>query len=831
VPSANVIQTNFTAGEISPRLYARVDIAKYRNGCQRLENFIVQRFGGIRKRGGTEYINEIKSSASTVRLVPFIYSITQAYILEFGNTYIRFYTNGGVVESGGSPVEVTTPWDATEVWDLQFVQSADVLYITHPDYAPRTLSRTSATVFALDELEFLDGPYLELNETPTTMTPAETGHVTPIMTTNTAPSGTAADSGGAATAWQVFDRNPNTIFAVAANTGWVSYDFAGATTKVADAYWLQAHPQSSSSSWAASAWNFEGYDGSSWIVLDSRSDERGWAAGEKRYFEFNNETAYQSYRLTALASDNSDAAFSFAELAIHERAQNQTAFNLTASAVTGINDDTGFQTTDVGRPIRLLGGDGVWRWAKIIARTSTTVVTIQLYGHALPDTSPIINWRLGAWSDETGWPACVGFYNGRLCFARTATQPQTVWMSVVDDFTNFAVSSPLEDDDAITATITSESLNEIKWLAESTDLFVGTTAAIRTIGPTAGSTAFSPTNIKQKRETNFGASEIFPVRVGTTALYSGYYRKDIREISYSFELNGYVSQDMSILAEHVLSKGVKQIAYAQNPDSVVWMVLDNGSLAGMTYERDQEVVAFHTHVLGGTSVTVESVASIPGTGWDEVWLVVKRTINSGTERYIERLTVGLDDADEPYLGTFLDSHLIYDGVSTGTISGLAHLNGQSVYVWGLPSTVSPGVDAVKQGPFTVSAGSITLTQNMTYACVGLAYTSDMETLSPEAAAAGGTAQAQLGKISEVFVRVNRSYYGSLGPMNGTLEAFDYAQSTDVDGDYGSATAAYTGDIRVQIEMDWNRQKRLLLRHSDPSPFHCLGLIAETRVSG
>jgi hypothetical protein len=828
VPNVNYFQTNFSAGELSPRLYARVDVGKYNNGCQKLENFIVQRFGGIRKRGGTEYINEVKDSSKKVRLIPFIFSVTQAYILEFGDLYIRVYTNGGVVESGGSPIEVTTPWDQDEIWDLQFVQSADVLYLTHPDYAPRTLSRTSATTFVLAEIDFVDGPYLELNETETTLTPASTGSLTPVMTNNTTPSGTVADSAASANAYLLFDGDRSGQYNVATASGWTSYTFASGT-KVADAYWMVA-PVTGDLLGAPSEWTIEGYDGSAWVVLDTQSGQTGWSPGEKRFYEFNNKSAYEAYRFQWHAL-NGITTLVIAELRLNEAGDGQTPFNLTASSVTGINDDTGFQTTDVGRHIRLLGSDGVWRWAKIAARTSTTVVTIRLYGHALPDDSPIVNWRLGAWSDETGWPACIGFYNQRLCFARTATQPQTVWMTVTDSLNDFSVSSPLEDDDAIVATISSESLNEVKWLAESTDLFVGTSASIRTIGPTASSAAFSPTNIRQKRETNFGASIVFPVRVGTTALYSGYYRKDIREISYSFELNGYVSQDLSILAEHIPAKGVKQIAYAQNPDSVIWMVHDDGSLAGMTYERDQEVIAFHRHVIGGTGVTVESVASIPGTGNDEVWFVVKRTIGAATERYIERLTLGLDDEDDAASATFLDSHLIYDGVATTTITGLGHLNGESVYVWGLPGAIQPGEDGLKQGPYTVSAGSITIGTEVTYACVGLAYTSTLETLSPEAGAAGGAAQTRIGKSSEVFVRVNRSMNGTIGPADGTQETLEYDKSSDVDGSYGSMTAMFTGDVRVPVAMEWGRQKRLKLVHSAPTPFHCLGLLSELKVSG
>lgn len=821
MPSVTSFQTNFTAGALSPRLYGRVDISKYANGCHTLENFIVQRFGGIRKRGGLQFIREVKDSSKPVRLIEFTPLVTQSYILEFGGEYIRFYTNGGIVEVTGTPVEVATPWDEVDIWQLQFVQSVDVLYIVHPEFAPRALSRTGATSFSLDVIEFSDGPYLELETEGTTLTPAARGAVTPIMSSNTTPSGTASNSAAGADAWQVFDGNGATFDFFTLNTGTWTYLFPGGTTKVADAYWIQARDVNNIAGRSPAQWKFQGYDGTNWITLDSRTGENGWAGGERRYFEFINEVAYQGYRLVVAATDSLDDNLTVAELAIHEKATTQTPFNLTASTTAGLNGGAGFLSTDVGRPIRLLGSDGRWRWARIIAYTSTTVVTIQIYGHALPDTEPIATWQLGAWSDETGWPGSIGFYSGRLCLARTAQQPQTVWFSQVDDFTNFGVSEPLVDSDAITATIASGSLEEIKWIAEASDLIVGTSVAIRTIGPTSAASAFSPTNIRQARQTNYGASSVQPARVGLTALYSGYYRKDIREIVYSFDVNGYISQDISLLAEHIPAAGVKQIAYAQNPDSVVWLVMDDGSLAGMTYERDQEVVAFHTQPIAGTGVFVESVASIPGSVSDEVWFVVRRTINGGTKRHIERLTIGLSDTAAKEAATFLDSHLAYSGSSTTTLTGLGHLEGEAVHVW----------SGVKQGPYTVTAGSITIGTAVTTATVGLAYTSAMETLSPEAAARGGTAQTRQGRISEVFPRLDRSMNGSIGPADGTLEALDYTKSTDTDGSYGVATAMFTGDVRVAVGMEWERQKRLRLEHSDPTPFHCLGLIAEIRVSG
>lgn len=822
MPSATSFQTNFSVGELSPLLFARVDLSKYPNACYELTNFIVQRFGGIKKRGGSEFIRATKGNGQA-RLIPFIYSVTQAYVLEFGASYIRIYTNGGRVESPpGTPVEVATPYAFADVEQLQFAQSADVLYLAHPDFEPRRLVRNSATSFTLEVMEFEDGPYLELNKTATTLTPADYASLTPIMTSNTTPSGTVTGSAGSN--WYLaFDKNGGTDFALpngsGITSGWLAYQATGAA--VVDHYYVIAtdgeNTGASPISWEIEASN----DGSTWVSLDVRQGESGWSGGEKRFYNFLNRTAYIHWRLRWLGTDGSSTT-RIAEVAFNKAAISQTAFNLTASSTTGINEGQGFLASDVGRQIRLLGSDGKWRWAEIIAYTSSTVVTIKVHGHAFPTLSPMANWAMGAWSAETGYPACVGFYNGRLCFARTRTQPQTVWMSRVEDFTNFGVSDPLEPDDAIDATIRAEQINEVKWLAESTDLIVGTTSSIRTIGPTASTSAFSTTNIQQKRETNYGASDVQPVRVGQTALYSGFYRVDAREIAYSFEFNGYVSTDLSILSEHLPGRNrIAYMAYQQSPASVVWMATDTGVMFGMTYERDQEVVAFHKHEFLPSGAKVTSVATIPGSEGDEVWLVIERVINAQTVRYIERLSSGIADTGSLASATFLDSHLAYSGPSTSTLSGLSHLEGQSVYVW----------NGSKQGPYTVSAGSITIGVPITAGIVGLPYTATMETLSPEAAAAQGTAQTREGRISEVFLRLNSSMNGKIGPSDGLLETIDYTKSTTNAGGYGTGTAPFTGDVRVPISMSWNRQKRLKIEHTEPTPFHCLGLIAEIRVSG
>lgn len=179
---ASPIQNSFNAGELSPQLKGRADIEKYRNGCETLVNFIPLVHGPAKKRPGTRYVNEVKDSSKATRLLTFEYSAGQAYILEFGHLYVRFYTydsvsgNFGIVLSGGSPYEVVTPYTSDDLFRLDFAQSADVVYITHPNFAPAKLSRFDTTNWTWAYVTFDWPPFLDLNtETTTITTSAVTG--------------------------------------------------------------------------------------------------------------------------------------------------------------------------------------------------------------------------------------------------------------------------------------------------------------------------------------------------------------------------------------------------------------------------------------------------------------------------------------------------------------------------------------------------------------------------------------------------------------------------------------------------------------------------------
>lgn len=177
-------QPSFTGGELSPSLYARVDLARYANSLQTCRNFMVSSYGGVYNRPGTTYVASTNGNQAC-RLLPFAFNTTQTYVIELGPNYARFYSNGAQVMSGGSPLQVATPWGAADIWGVRYTQSADVMYLTHPLYPPQVITRTGSTSFTIAPFTTYEGPFLPVNFNASAMmaATATTGNVT--VTCNT----------------------------------------------------------------------------------------------------------------------------------------------------------------------------------------------------------------------------------------------------------------------------------------------------------------------------------------------------------------------------------------------------------------------------------------------------------------------------------------------------------------------------------------------------------------------------------------------------------------------------------------------------------------------
>lgn len=506
---------------------------------------------------------------------------------------------------------------------------------------------------------------------------------------------------------------------------------------------------------------------------------------------------------------------------------NTTTTTIAPSATTGAGitltaSASLFASTDVGRLVRIKHSS-TWGWAKITAYASATSVTATVYGNFAATTASL-DWRLGIWSATTGYPSCVTFFEDRLFWAGATAAPQRLDGSRTGDYENFAPSEAngtVAADHAVSFTLNSSDVNVIRWLIDDEKgLFAGSVKGEWIVRPSTASEALSPTNISAKRPTSNGSANIAPVRTSKAPVYVQRAGRKVRALQYVFELDGFHSPNLTRYADHVTESGIVDMDFAAEPYPILWAVRADGVLAGLTIENDEEVLGWHRHILGGSfgsgAAVVESVACIPtpdGTS-EEAWFVVKRTINGSTKRYVEYLKPFWDGTLGQEYAFFVDCGLTYDGAPATAMSGLGHLEGQTVTIL---------ADGAAHPDKTVSGGAVTLDRAASVVHIGLGYNKDVETLRLEAGAADGTAQGKTKRIHSVVYRFFETLGVKQGPGVDTLSPIQFRTGSDR---MDSAPPLYTGDIGEPFEGDYDSAARIFVRGYQPFPMTLLALMPQ-----
>ena len=486
-----------------------------------------------------------------------------------------------------------------------------------------------------------------------------------------------------------------------------------------------------------------------------------------------------------------------------------TGVNITASAVTGINGGAGFQTTDVGRIISFNSGK-----AKITARTNTTVVVATITT-AFTNTNATAAFNLGAYSDTTGHQSCVSFFEQRLVFAGTKDEPQTIFFSAAGDYENMTTGTNAGD--AMVYTIAANQVNAIRYMKAVRNLVVGTTGGEYTVSADGTDASITPTNITIKRQSSYGSANVDAIPAGNAILFLQKARRKIRELQYNFDSDGYQAPDLTILNDSATNSGINEMVYQQEPGSIIWCVRDDGVLAALTYQRSENVIAWSRHIFGGVfgtgNAVCESAATISGDlTEDEVWVIIKRTVNGATKRYVECFSDFDFDETDPTDFKFLDSHLSYSGSSTTTLSGLSHLEGQAISI-----LADGSVHANK----TVSSGAITLDRAVTKACVGLSYDSILQTMRIEGGAAEGTSQGKTKRISKVVLRLFETVGVKVGPSLSNLELVPFrTTSSNLSAPVDTLLA---GDKEIEFRDDYNSDGFIIIKQDQPLPCSVLAI--------
>lgn len=890
---------SFGGGELTPEFFGRIDDAKYQSGLALCRNFITLPHGPAANRPGFAYVRAVKTSAKRTRLIPFSYSTTQTMVLEFGDGYVRFHTQGATLNvssvsawvtatayvigdlrsnggtnyycttahtSGtfatdlangywyalsGTIYEIPTPYLEADLFDLHYVQSADVLTLCHPNYAPRELRRYGATNWQLATIAFASNL-----ASPTSVTVSASGS----GTTNYKYVVTAVGDNGVDESLASIDALSNSVNVTAitkANPGVITTGSVhglavndkiyvaniGGMTQITTGYYLvNSVPTTSSLSLKTTAG----------VVVDSTSYSTFTSGGTVAYVGIKNNLLttgnYNTVNWSAVSSAKRYNVYKFSGGLYGYIGQ--------SSSTTFVDDNI---VADMGKtPLEL--------------------------------NNPF--------ASSNNYPGAVSYYEQRRCFAGTINAPQNIWMTRTGTESNMSYALPIQDDDAINFRVAAREANTIRHIVPLTNLVLLTSSAEWRV-TSVNSDAITPTTVSVKPQSYVGASNVQPVVINNQMIYAAARGGHMRELAYSWQASGFVTGDLSLRAPHLFDNlTVSDLCYAKAPQPIVWAVSSNGKLLGLTYVPEQQVGAWHQHDTDGT---FESCCVVAEGNEDVLYVVVKRTINGSSVRYVERMASRQFTAQSDAF--FVDSGVTFNGANTSattvTVTGgtlwdgsedltitasaalfaypgttdvndaivftdaagtsyrltifqtnsttvaLARVEGTlpaayrntatasfsfardaiSGLTWLEGKTVNILADGAVHPQRVVTSGAISLVRASSKVQIGLPITADLNTLPWWAQVDAAFGQGRTKNVNKVWLRVYRSSGIFAGPDSDNLT--EAKQRTTEN--YGLPPALKSDEIQINITPQWNNSGQVFVRQADPLPLTVVSMTLEVAI--
>jgi hypothetical protein len=811
-----VRQTSFASGEISPSMWSRTETEQYRSGLRTALNFIVTPSGSVANRPGSRYCGAVKTGAGcgTARLVPFVFSDEQALVLEFGYHYVRFWLDGAPVMSGGSPYEVATPYGLSDLPLLRFAQIGNIITIACRGYDARELVRTATSplTFTLSTITF-DVPVCPVGVTDivrlrydSTDVPGASPHKWWWAVTANCQSLDGTRSWETAP-WlnTYFSRDETDRPAWSSGTTYTAGDIVRYDTRT----WLSLQP---------------GNTGNTPTTSPTWWSERLWGNGV-------DEIDLADVKPILLWPNGSPTTYRIISWNLY-RGQGGQLFGLVTVLPGPYGGTVSFQDDGSLEPDYLVRPPKAENPFKVFN-----------YNHALIRTEK---------------PTTVAYQDERLVFGGTTERPNYIFMSRTGDWHNFDQYPLVRDDDAIVVGLAGTKFEEIRSLVPGRSLLAFTTASEWALDGGQPGQPMIPSEMSARIRTSRGVTWLQALKVGDDhALFVQRKGNVIRDLVFDGQASTYTNRDMTRWSSHLLrASGVADWCWQEDPWSVVWVVLQDGSILSLTFVPEDRITGWSRHQLadGGSA---ESICSIPEGEEDSVYLVVNR----GGLRTVERLASRVI-TDVRVDAVFLDSAVLYQ-LSTGqtTFGGLAHLNGR---------TVSLLVDGEVTGPYVVSGGICDATvgfpvsgvepygpgvtylvdQYCTYngytwrslqndntghtpsagaywtyvtVVVGLPYLSDLETLDLPP----GDGKTRVKIIREVAVDLEGSRGVWVGEDLDGLREWDQREVSDAYGVVG----LFSGQVVLRILTRWNRLGRMVIRQVDPLPLTVLAVTRDVEYGG
>ena len=774
MPVLNVLQPSFAAGELSPLVWGRVDLAKFHVGCRVMENFLVHAQGGASNRPGFRYIGTVDDSTKRHRLIPFEFRTLptgQTYALVFGDLNLQVVMNNG-----------------TSIGLVQ-LGTATITAITQAN--PGVVTTSAAHGFTTGTIVPLAGivGMTQLNGQRVTATVIDATHFSIGVDTTAY---TAYSSGGTAgggnytlTTPYTYADLPTLKFVQSADTMTITHT----------SYAPRKLTRTGNTAWSLSTITF----------APTTAAPTGLVAGTP---------GAGGSVLVVTAIDGSTGEESIASASASSSVAGHTD-SWTWNAVTGATIYNVYKQSG-----SVFG---------FIAQVSTNSFTEANLAPSLanqPSTG-----STNPFSGAGKYPGATGYYMQRQWYGDTTDNPGGLFSSQAGAFSNMNVSTPTQDSDAITRTLVSGHVDEIRHLMPvGTSMLILTSGAEWRCWPGQNSAALTPGSCYTIPQSDHGSSHVPPFWTENTLLMFQENGATVQALRYDAIADVYQSQDMGILASHLFTDvggnfQIQERAWAAVPNRICWCVRSDGTLLGFTYMREQDVYAWHRHTTDGVFESVCSVTEPDGYGGyeDAVYVIVKRTIGGQTARYIERLV----SRTFPTIADawFVDCGLQYSGTPVTSVSGLDHLEGKTVAILGDGSVVPSQV---------VTGGAVTLDGSYSKVTVGLPYTSTLTTLNMEIPGAP-TTQGEPKKISQIAVSVKDTRGASVGieqevpaaGLSGTPKTVEIKQRWNQA--LGTPMATFTGTYQVNVPTEWQRGGRMAVQQVYPLPVTILGLVPSVLV--
>ena len=797
MPTTRSYARSFVGGEVTPEFFGRFDDLKNQTGLQTCRNAIVKPHGPVANRGGLRFIARARNSATTpaVRVLPFVFSSDQSVVIEAGPGYFRFFTQGAVIESSpAAPYEVANPYLADDLQRLKFVQSNDVLTLTHPNYPPAELKR-----FADDNWTYGAIPFASTLAAPTGISATATPGGTP---------GTPSLQSYVVTAVRGADESAASQSGGGGGSPAPAQPVGGSIINSIS----QANPGT--------------------FHIDPVNDANAPSVGASVYVsgvggmtQVNN----QFYTVASVTPTVDGEGFPNGydvTLGV-----DTTAFSAYIGGGTmGVSAGGAVSTTGVGTCSNNLFDGGAYNtiaWAPVTGAERYYVYKLEngLFGYLgqtlstsfvddniapdLSKTPPILS---NPFASEHNYPGAVGYFEQRRFFGGTDNEPAYFWGTRSGTESNLAYSIPTRDDDSIRVRIAARERNEIRHIVPLIDLVLLTEAMEWRVQSTTGG-ALTP-DVAIRPQSAIGCGHAPPVIVNNNILFAANRGGHLRELGFNNDAGGYITGDLCLRATHLFDAySIVDIAYTKAPLPIVWCVSSSGQLLGITYVPEQQVGPWHRHDTEGG--VFEHICAVPENGADVLYCVVARQTAFGTERFIERMDARLTTDD--LNGFFVDSGLTYEGDPESTFGGLGHLEGKQV--------VALADGEVIDG-LTVNGGQVMLDAPASLVHVGLRVTTDIETL-PVAFEAAGYGQGRPKNVNKVWLRLFSTRDVKAGPSFARLREFRSRKTEN----YNSPPALVTGEIEIPLDNKWSSDGAICIRHDAPLPFTLLSITPEHAVGG